>query len=154
MRVDEYTYVRKFEDLCAHLTKICEKYFGEPSKYIIDTNIYFFLFEKGTFRLCVDSSESWCFPNDPDIYFKLVYHESTGQIHMDEVPGINIRCCEVLIPKYRAKIKKASRIVGRTELTQNTINYTKAFLFYFALLIAGYSLKAYKGVSKLLKGKE
>lgn len=147
MRVDDYTYVREFENFCLRLEATCRAHFGKPDKLIIDTNIYLFLFEKDKFRLCIDSSESYCFPKDPDIYFRLIYQSPDGLIFIDELPAVNIRYCLSINKECTQLIKKAARVTNRSKILATTIASTKALVLFGMFYVLGTALK----ISKLIK---
>lgn len=115
MKVNDYVHVRKFENFCYYLQCVCESLLGKPDKLIIDTNIYLFVFEKGSFRFCIDSSESYCYPKDPDIYMRMIYwtlsSSSNGSFFIDEFPPISINSCKTHAKKCKKRIERAARII-------------------------------------------
>lgn len=149
MKVDDYVYVRHFEDFCLKLESVCRAHFGKPDKLIIDTNIYLFFFEKGKFRLCIDSSESYCYPNDPDVYARFIYHDSTGHIFVEELEPVNIRQCAKINKACIKQIKTAAVAVRGPRLTGNVIMGIKAILFFAALYIVGMSIRAAKRIKNM-----
>lgn len=151
MKVNDYTHVRKFESFCAKLNKECTKHFGKPDKYIIDTNIYLFVFEKDKFRLCIDSSESYCYPNDPDIYFRLIYHSSSGDIHVAELDPITITECDSISKKCNALIKAASYSVHTPKVVHNARELIVILLFYSVLFVVGKTHRLLGKVKSLFK---
>lgn len=151
MRVSDYTYVRKFEKFCAKLNKECEKHFGKPDKYIIDTNTYLFVFEKGMFRLCIDSSESYCYPNDPDIYFRVIYHSSDGSVHVEELDAVNIIECDKISNKCRSLIKAASYSMHTPKVVLDAKELIVILSFYSVLFIVGKVHKFIKKIKSLFK---
>jgi hypothetical protein len=134
MKVNDYAHARKFKNFCAKLNKECTKRFGKPDKYIVDTNIYLFLFEKESFKLCIDSSEAYCHPNDPDIYFRLVYHSSDGSIHLEELDPVTITKCDTISKKCRSLIRTASHSIHTPRVVPNARDIVVILSFYYAFL--------------------